>query len=57
MLFCVCRPDGAEVLASYSSDYLYIFDPKEDETKGRKLKVSNFFLPLHMNTQKCRPRN
>ena len=22
------RPDGQEVLVSYSSDYIYIFDPK-----------------------------
>uniref|UniRef100_A0AAZ3PHL6 DDB1- and CUL4-associated factor 6-like n=1 Tax=Oncorhynchus tshawytscha TaxID=74940 RepID=A0AAZ3PHL6_ONCTS len=28
--------DGREVLASYASDYLYLFDPKDD--KGRELK-------------------
>jgi len=34
------RPDGQEVLASYSSDYIYIFDPKETNTDhGMKLKV------------------
>ena len=34
------RPDGQEVLASYSSDYIYIFDPKETNTDhGKKLKV------------------
>jgi len=34
------RPDGLELLASYSSDYIYIFDPKESaETKGKRLKV------------------
>ena len=34
------RPDGQEVLASYSSDYIYIFDPKETNTEhGKKLKV------------------
>lgn len=34
------RKDGQEVLASYSSDYIYIFDPKESrEGKGKKLKV------------------
>lgn len=34
------RPDGQEVLASYSSDYIYIFDPKETNTEhGMKLKV------------------
>jgi len=34
------RPDGQEVLASYSSDYIYIFDPKQTNTDhGMKLKV------------------
>ena len=27
------RPDGQEVLVSYSSDYIYIFDPKVRNTK------------------------
>ena len=36
------RPDGQELLASYSSDYIYIFDPNSDsEEKGKKLKVGN----------------
>ena len=26
------RPDGQEVLVSYSSDYIYIFDPKVSNT-------------------------
>jgi len=34
------RPDGQEVLASYSSDYLYIFNPKDNVSKkGKRLKV------------------
>ncbi|XP_041744808.1 DDB1- and CUL4-associated factor 6 isoform X1 [Coregonus clupeaformis] len=37
--------DGREVLASYASDYLYLFDPKDD--KGRELKG-----PSHDNKQK-----
>ena len=42
-LTCVqWRPDGREVLASYSSDYIYIFDPASDcEDGGKKLKVGN----------------
>ena len=42
-LTCVSwRPDGQELLASYSSDYIYIFDPNSDsEEKGKKLKVGN----------------
>ena len=42
-LTCVSwRPDGAEILASYSSDYIYVFDPNSDcEDKGKKLKVGN----------------
>ena len=43
-LTCVSwRPDGREVLASYSSDYIYVFNPESDcggET-GKKLKVGN----------------
>ena len=36
------RPDGQELLASYSSDYIYIFHPNSDsEEKGKKLKVGN----------------
>ena len=40
-LTCVSwRPDGQEILASYSSDYIYIFDPNSDrEEAGRKLKI------------------
>lgn len=41
--------DGQEVLVSYSSDYIYLFDPKDDqarELKGpseeRREEVSNF---------------
>ena len=36
------RPDGREVLVSFSSDYLYVFDPKADctaTTKNKRLKV------------------
>jgi len=36
------RPDGKEVLVSFSSDYLYVFDPKADCTatsKTKRLKV------------------
>ena len=34
------RPDGQEILVSYSSDYIYIFDPNEnDETRTTKLYV------------------
>ena len=42
-LTCVSwRPDGQELLASYSSDYIYIFDPNSDrEEAGKKLKVGN----------------
>ena len=29
------RPDGQEVLVSYSSDYIYIFDPKVSNTQYR----------------------
>ncbi|TRY77394.1 hypothetical protein TCAL_00145 [Tigriopus californicus] len=30
------RPDGREILASYSSDYVYIFDPQADDAEGTK---------------------
>ena len=42
-LTCVSwRPDGQEILASYSSDYIYVFDPNSDcEERGKKLKVGN----------------
>ncbi|XP_044144187.1 DDB1- and CUL4-associated factor 6 isoform X2 [Bufo gargarizans] len=33
--------DGAEVLVSYSSDYIYLFDPKEDEAKELKFTSVN----------------
>jgi hypothetical protein len=35
------RPDGREVLVSFSSDYLYVFNPKGDCTTGKskRLKV------------------
>ena len=40
-LTCVSwRPDGRELLASYSSDYIYVFNPNSDtEEGGKKLKV------------------
>lgn len=40
-LTCVSwRPDGRELLASYSSDYIYVFNPNADcEEGGKKLKV------------------
>ena len=42
-LTCVSwRPDGREILASYSSDYIYIFDANSDsEERGKKLRVGN----------------
>ena len=34
------RPDGQELLASYSSDYIYVFDPRDStEDSGTKLKT------------------
>jgi len=34
------RPDGGEVLVSFSSDYLYVFNPRDDGgCKKKKLKV------------------
>ena len=34
------RPDGEELLASYSSDYIYVFDPRDStEDSGTKLKL------------------
>ncbi|XP_073431674.1 DDB1- and CUL4-associated factor 6 isoform X4 [Dendrobates tinctorius] len=33
--------DGEEVLVSYSSDYIYLFDPKDDQIKELKFSSSN----------------
>ncbi|KAG8451111.1 hypothetical protein GDO86_003397 [Hymenochirus boettgeri] len=33
--------DGKEVLVSYSSDYIYLFDPKDDQAKQLKLPTAN----------------
>ena len=34
------RPDGQEILVSFSSDYIYVFDPNQDDlTRATKLCV------------------
>lgn len=33
--------DGQEVLVSYSSDYIYLFDPKDDQAKELKFSSAS----------------
>lgn len=49
------RPDGQEILASFSSDYIYIFDPNDDDlSKSKKLWVGK--RPKGSSSSKSRVR-
>lgn len=56
--------DGQEVLVSYSSDYIYLFDPKDDqarELKGpseeRREEVSNDSSHTALTYQRTSPES
>ena len=46
------RPDGQEVLVSYSSDYIYIFDPNVS-----RIFIINFFAETFLNRSYQRNSN